>query len=109
MTKSVWVEVIRDAEGADESIESLTKTANRKVSSVRLTDEEFGRFSGLGVDGGGSATPFLPNEPDELGRLFVNRDDPFVVELSQWDADGIVLSGIPDQALTVEAHHLPRS
>jgi hypothetical protein len=105
----VGVEVIRDAEGADESIESLTETADGKVSAVRLTDEEFHRFSGFGIDGGRSATALFPNEPDELGRLFVNRDDPFVVELSQWDADGIALSGFPDQALTVQARQLARS
>jgi hypothetical protein len=109
MTEAVRVEVIRDAEVANESIESLMETAEAKASAVRPTDEELDRFPGLWVDGGGSATPFLANKLDELGRLFVDWDDPFVVELPQWDTDGIALSGFPDQAVTLQAHDLPRS
>jgi hypothetical protein len=109
MPEAVRVDVIRDAEVANEPIESLMETAQSKASAVRPTDEEFDRFTGLGVDGGGSATPFLANKLDELCSLVVHRDDPFVVELSQGDADGIVLPGFPDQAVTLQGRHLPRS
>jgi hypothetical protein len=109
MPEAVGVEVIRDTEVADEPIESLMETAEAKASAIRPTDKELDRFAGLGVDGGGSATPFLANKLDELCRLVVDRDDPFVVELSQGDADGIALSGFLDQAVTLQARHLPRS
>jgi hypothetical protein len=109
MPEAVGVEVIRDAEVANEPIESLMETAQSKASAVRSTDEEFNSLSGLGVDGGGSATPFLANKLDELCCLVVHRDNPFVVELSQGDADGVALSGFPDQAVTLQARHLPGS
>jgi hypothetical protein len=109
MPEAVRVELIRDAAGADESVESLAETVGGDASAVRPTDEEFDRFSDLGVDGGRLMAPFVANELDELGRLFVNRDDPLVVKLPEWDADCIVSSGFSDQALTIQARHLPGS
>jgi hypothetical protein len=101
MAEAVGVKVIWEAEGVDESSESLMETAKAKARAVRPTDEKFDRFSGLGVDGGGSATPFLADKLDELCCLVVHWDDPFVVELSQGDTDRIALSGFSDQAMTL--------
>jgi hypothetical protein len=67
MAEAVRVDVIRDAEVADESNESVTETGDGKVSTVWPTDEEFDRFAGLGVDGGGSVTPFFASARTELG------------------------------------------
>jgi len=109
MPKAVGVELFRDAAGANESIESVAKTVGGDASAIRPTDQEFYRLPGLGVDGGKSLTPFLANELDELGRPFVDWNDPLVVELTQWDTDSIVLSGFSDQALTIQARHLAGS
>jgi hypothetical protein len=109
MPKAVGVDLIRDAAGADESIESVAETVGGHASAVRPTDQEFERLFSLGVNGRRSVTPFFANELDELDRLFVDWDDPLVVELPQWDTDSIVLSRFSDQALTIQARHLPGS
>jgi hypothetical protein len=40
MPEAVRVEVIRDAEGVDESIGSLTETGDGEAAAVRRKDEE---------------------------------------------------------------------
>jgi hypothetical protein len=109
VTKAVRVDVIGYAEGADELIHAITETVTGKATAVRCTDEEFHGSPGLGVNGGRSAPPFLANELDELGRVFVHWDDPFVVQLAQRDTNGKALFRFPNQALTPQERQLADS
>jgi hypothetical protein len=109
MPQTMGMDALRKIECADESIESMPKTVHGKSTPVRCADEELHRFPGVGIDGRRSATTLVSNDPDELNGLWVDGQEPFVVQLAQRDADGIALSGPSNQALTFQTGHLPRS
>ena len=67
MTKAVGVDVLGDAEGADELIQAITKNVAGKATAVRRTNQEFHGSPGLELNGGRSAPPFLANELSSEG------------------------------------------